>query len=60
MFSPMLFRLGILYERLTSLPAFQAFRGSIICAFEKPAEPWVAAEHVQNGLSIQDARLEVV
>jgi ubiquinone/menaquinone biosynthesis C-methylase UbiE len=37
MFSPILFRLGILYERLTSLAAFQCLRGTILCVFEKPA-----------------------
>jgi hypothetical protein len=37
MFSPNVFRLGILYERLTSLAAFQCLRGTILCVFEKPA-----------------------
>jgi ubiquinone/menaquinone biosynthesis C-methylase UbiE len=37
MFSPLLFRLGVVYERLTSLPMFRQLRGSILCAFEKPA-----------------------
>jgi SAM-dependent methyltransferase len=37
MFSPMLFRLGVLYERLTSLPMLESLRGSILCVFEKPA-----------------------
>ena len=36
MFSPVLFRLGVLYERLTSLEALQSLRGSILCIFEKP------------------------
>ncbi len=36
MFSPILFRVGIFYERLTSLPAFQCLRGTILCVFEKP------------------------
>lgn len=36
MFSPILFRLGVLYERLTSLNAFRQLRGSILCVFEKP------------------------
>jgi ubiquinone/menaquinone biosynthesis C-methylase UbiE len=39
MFSPVLFRLGVLYERLTSLKMFRAFRGSILCVFEKPGAP---------------------
>jgi ubiquinone/menaquinone biosynthesis C-methylase UbiE len=36
MFSPVLFRLGVWYERLTSLEIFRALRGSILCVFEKP------------------------
>jgi SAM-dependent methyltransferase len=36
MFSPLLFRIGILYERLTSLRWFRSLRGSILCVFEKP------------------------
>jgi len=35
MFSPILFRLGILYERITSLNLFRSLRGSILCVFEK-------------------------
>jgi hypothetical protein len=37
MFSPILFRLGVLYERITSLAFFRSLRGSILCVFEKPA-----------------------
>jgi SAM-dependent methyltransferase len=37
MFSPVLFRMGILYERLTSLEIFRSLRGSILCVFEKTA-----------------------
>jgi ubiquinone/menaquinone biosynthesis C-methylase UbiE len=35
MFSPVLFRLGVLYERLTSLRALRGLRGSILCVFQK-------------------------
>jgi len=35
MFSPVLFRVGVLYERLTSLKPFQSLRASILCVFEK-------------------------
>jgi ubiquinone/menaquinone biosynthesis C-methylase UbiE len=38
MFSPMLFRIGVLYERLTSLSALESLRGSILCVFEKPRD----------------------
>jgi SAM-dependent methyltransferase len=36
-FSPVLFRLGVLYERLTSTRYLSGLRGSILCVFEKPA-----------------------
>jgi ubiquinone/menaquinone biosynthesis C-methylase UbiE len=36
MFSPVLFRLGVLYERLTSMEILRSLRGSILCVFEKP------------------------
>jgi len=35
MFSPVLFRLGLIYERITSLKMFHLLRGSILCVFEK-------------------------
>jgi SAM-dependent methyltransferase len=35
MFSPVLFRLGILYERLTSLEGLEFLRGTLLCIFEK-------------------------
>ena len=34
-FSPILFRLGVLYGRLTSLELFRGLRASILCVFEK-------------------------
>lgn len=43
MFSPTLFRLGVLYERITSLKPFRSLRGSLLCVFEKPGE--TVAEH---------------
>jgi ubiquinone/menaquinone biosynthesis C-methylase UbiE len=42
MFSPVLFRLGVLYERITSLRPFRSLRGSILCVFEKKAPRQVA------------------
>lgn len=36
MFSPVLFRLGVLYEKLTSLRLLRSLRGSLLCVFEKP------------------------
>jgi SAM-dependent methyltransferase len=35
MFSPLLFRLGILYERLTALHFLRFLRGTLLCVFEK-------------------------
>ena len=43
MFSPLLFRLGVIYERLTSLRPFRSLRGSILCVFEKQATRPAAA-----------------
>lgn len=37
MFSPVLFRLGVLYERFTSLRFCESLRGSILCVYERPA-----------------------
>jgi hypothetical protein len=38
MFSPTLFRMGVLYERLTSLPVLASFRGLILSVFQKPGQ----------------------
>jgi len=38
MFSPVLFRLGVLYERLTSMKALWGLRGSILCVFRKATQ----------------------
>jgi SAM-dependent methyltransferase len=59
MFSPMLFRLGILYERLTSLDMFRGLRGSIICVFEKAAEPAKASDRARPGGKTANARVGV-
>ena len=46
MFSPVLFRLGVLYERLTSMRPFRSLRGSILCVFEKQGvSPSTAMQH---------------
>lgn len=44
MFSPMLFRLGVLYERLTSFRPLRSLRSLVLCAFEKEGAPIGAAE----------------
>jgi SAM-dependent methyltransferase len=36
MFSPLLFRLGILYEKLISFHSLRFLRGTLLCVFEKP------------------------
>jgi SAM-dependent methyltransferase len=38
MFSPVLFRLGVLYERITSFPILRSLRGSIMCVFERKGQ----------------------
>lgn len=38
MFSPVLFRLGVLYERMTSLHMFRHLRGTLLAVFEKPRQ----------------------
>lgn len=48
MFSPVLFRLGILYERLTSLEPLRSLRGSILGVFEKQGNPATEAEIVRK------------
>jgi ubiquinone/menaquinone biosynthesis C-methylase UbiE len=59
MFSPVLFRLGILYERLTSLEMFQGLRATILCVFEKePAQnPAHCKEFVPGEAKLTSARI---
>ena len=51
MFSPVLFRLGVLYERLTSTQLLRMLRGLILCVFEKPGPsgPDVATPGSERG-----------
>jgi SAM-dependent methyltransferase len=44
MFSPVLFRLGVLWERLTSLHALRFLRGTLLAVFEKPRHTATAPE----------------
>ena len=44
MFSPVLFRLGVLWERLTSLKSLEFLRGTLLAVFEKPPVGAGAAE----------------
>jgi SAM-dependent methyltransferase len=60
MFSPTLFRLGILYERLTSLSVFGGLRGSILCVFEKQEVPGLALESAGPRRPITSERLEIM
>ena len=50
MISPVLFRLGVLYERLTALDMFRSLRSVILCVFEK--------ERGQNSAGNRDAPAE--
>ena len=52
MFSPVLFRLGVVYERLTSLPLFGGLRGSILCVFEKADSGGEWAQKVSERLTV--------
>jgi ubiquinone/menaquinone biosynthesis C-methylase UbiE len=45
MFSPVLFRLGVLYERLTSSRPLRGLRGSILCVFEKAGASQTVSAH---------------
>lgn len=47
MISPILFRLGVLYERLTSLRLLRSLRSVLLCVFEKPA---ASALHSSEGI----------
>jgi ubiquinone/menaquinone biosynthesis C-methylase UbiE len=59
MFSPVLFRLGVFYERLTSLRFLRSLRGSILCVFEKPASPGGNSVTGTAGKHDRRARAEV-
>jgi hypothetical protein len=39
MFSPVLFRVGVLYSRITAKPLFRNLRASLLGVFEKQAAP---------------------
>jgi len=47
MFSPVLFRLGILYERMTSLAALSFLRGLILSVFQKPVQTAASGSQAQ-------------
>jgi ubiquinone/menaquinone biosynthesis C-methylase UbiE len=48
MISPVLFRLGVLYERITSLEMFRSLRSVILCVFEKEAGQKPAIDHEES------------
>lgn len=51
MVSPVLFRLGVLYERLTSFNMFRSLRGALLCVFEKEGRPSQMEPAGRGGLS---------
>ncbi len=55
MFSPVLFRLGVLYEWLTSARMLRSLRASILCVFEKPAvaQPHAVRSHGMSGEAVK-------
>ena len=48
MFSPMLFRFGTVYERITSHAWFENLRGTLLCVFKKEGGPEPAAAVVRQ------------
>lgn len=50
MFSPMLFRVGMWYERLTSLHAFRFLRGTLLAVFEKGDSASVSQTDVNKAI----------
>ncbi len=58
MFSPTLFRLGVLYERITSLEPFRSLRGSLLCAFQKPGQ-LPASANSESARFARDAQVGV-
>jgi hypothetical protein len=58
MFSPMLFRLGMLYERMTRLKAFRSLRGSLLCVFEKPGVAEAVSQEQFDGTPVGASRAD--
>lgn len=58
-FSPVLFRLGVLYERLTSFELFRGLRASILCVFEKEARVAGDGQAAHRGGRLKEAPIEV-
>jgi ubiquinone/menaquinone biosynthesis C-methylase UbiE len=58
MFSPVLFRMGVMYERLTSLKPFRSLRGSLLCVFEKPGVPAIASREQLDGVPVGVSRAD--
>jgi len=58
-FSPVLYRLGVLYGRLTSLKSFRALRASILCVFEKDVRSAARVGRAHDAEVANEARIEV-
>ncbi len=58
MFSPVLFRVGMVYERLTSLRAFRSLRGSLLCMFEKPGIAQTVAKEQLDDVPVGASRAD--
>jgi len=59
MFSPILFRMGMLYERMTQLRLFRSLRGSILCVFEKQTLPGTQETRNQSANRLNAESVEV-
>jgi SAM-dependent methyltransferase len=55
MFSPALFRLGALYEKLTSLACLENLRGTLLCVFEKDAHSKAASGQLRSEPGLKEA-----
>jgi SAM-dependent methyltransferase len=60
MFSPLLFRLGMLYERFTSLQPFRILRSSIICVFERGCSSATQQASTHRATLLTDAKEPVL
>ncbi len=58
MFSPVLFRVGMLYERLTSLNLFRSLRGSLLCMFEKQGTTEATSEDETDNAPVGVSRAD--
>ena len=59
MFSPVLFRLGVWYSRLTALEPFRNLRASILCVFEKEPATATGRKPAPRSEPLDSIKIEV-